>query len=273
MSTTNMLNKISAKMKKINQTHKNDDVELCKGTSVFVSELNSVHGLNNRYISQAEYDQLVALQAYLREQKEVDVEQLTKYILNSKEKNLRFIRKALEAIPNLIPGLILKNKESDIKGFAIAYIARTQDLTEKKHKEAVDEDESDLLNEPAFDSSENSVHGLNSAYISQEEYDQLVDFQAYLREQKEVNVEQLTQQVLKSKSEDLIFIKKMLELIPNLIPRLLIKNKESDIKGFAVEYVAKIIYPQYNEHKESENLKEESNENINASCDDGVDQN
>ena len=273
MSTTNMVNKISAKMKKINQIHKNDDVELCRGTSVFVSELNSVHGLNNRYISQAEYDQLVALQAYLREQKEVDVEQLTKYLLNSKAKNLRFIRKVLEAMPDLISVLILKNKESDIKGIAINYITKSQELSEKKHEESADEDEIELSNEPAFVSGENSVHGLNSEYISHAEYDQLVAFQAYLREQKEVNVDQLTQQILNSKSENSVFIKKVLKLIPNLIPRLLIKNKESDIKGFAVEYVAKIIYPQYNEQNESENLKEESNENINASCDDGVDQN
>lgn len=161
MKTSKMLNRIAAKMKETNQLHKNDKVELCESKSIFTSEIHSVYGLNNRYISQSEYEQLVAFQAYLREQKEVDVEKLTKYILGSREKNLRFIKSVLETIPDLIPRLLLKNQESDIRGFAIEYIARTQIPSKQKRGESEDfdeedecEDEEDLEDEDSYDDEE-----------------------------------------------------------------------------------------------------------------------
>ena len=145
MKTSNMINKLAKKMEATNKSHKNDKVELCESESVFTSEIHSVCGLNNRYISQAEYEQLVALQAYLREQREVNVENLTKYILGSGKKDLKFIKAVLEVIPDLISRLISKNQESDIKGFAIEYIQRTKNHSKKE------QDESESLEEDLED--------------------------------------------------------------------------------------------------------------------------
>ena len=147
MKTSNMLNKIATKMKETNKQHKNDKIELCESVAIFTSEVRSVHGLNNRYISHSEYDQLVALQDYLRQQQEVDVEKLTKYILGSNEKNLRFIKSVLEAIPDLIQRMIIKNQESDIRGFVIEFVVKTRYPSTKGQKISQDIKEDKKLND------------------------------------------------------------------------------------------------------------------------------
>lgn len=124
MSTNKILNKLISKMKKTKELNSRFELEPNQDMSLFTSEKDSVEGLNNQYISRVEYEQMVEFQKFLKQHDDLNLDEFKRYILESKEKHLRLIKKMLEAVPDLLGRMIAKD---DVRGLAIEYIIMTNE--------------------------------------------------------------------------------------------------------------------------------------------------
>ena len=138
MSTNKILNKLISKMKKTKELYSQFELEPNQDMSLFTSEKDSVEGLNNQYISRAEFEQMAEFQKFLKQHVDLNLDEFKRYILESKEKHLRLIKRMLEAIPDLLERMIAKD---DVRGFAIEYIIMTNESLPQNPKNVINKKE------------------------------------------------------------------------------------------------------------------------------------
>lgn len=147
MSTNKILNKLISKMKKTKELNSQFELEPNQDMSLFTSEKDSVEGLNNQYISRAEFEQMAEFQKFLKQHDDLNLDEFKRYILESKEKHLRLIKKMLEAIPDLLERMIIKD---DVRGFAIEYIIMTNESLPQNPKNVINKKDK-LKNDKEFE--------------------------------------------------------------------------------------------------------------------------
>lgn len=147
MSTNKILNKLISKMKKTKELNSQFELEPNQDMSLFTSEKDSVEGLNNQYISRAEFEQMAEFQKFLKQHADLNLDEFKRYILESKEKHLRLIKRMLEAIPDLLERMIAKD---DVRGFAIEYIIMTNESLPQNPKNVINKKDK-LKNDKEFE--------------------------------------------------------------------------------------------------------------------------
>ena len=147
MSTNKILNKLISKMKKTKEINSQFELEPNQDMSLFTSEKDSVEGLNNQYISRAEFEQMAEFQKFLKQHVDLNLDEFKRYILESKEKHLRLIKRMLEAIPDLLERMIAKD---DVRGFAIEYIIMTNESLPQNPKNVINKKDK-LKNDKEFE--------------------------------------------------------------------------------------------------------------------------